>query len=246
MKARFSATMRRVGCISCYDVGPHLRLLSIFALLIFATPARPCALALVLALDVSASVDSNEYRLQLDGTAQALHANAPSLIAGPVALAATQWASRDEQRLIADWTLIDSPSALTAFTTVLRAAPRPEWRGRTATGAALTHAQALFASSPDCARQVVDISTDDIQNDGPLPHPLVEVNALAIGGDLPLDHGTRAEEGGALTRWLEAHVISGPVAFVEQADDWRDFARAMERKLWREIHGQPIALAPLR
>jgi hypothetical protein len=69
----------------------------------------------------------------------------------------------------------------------------------------------------------------------------VAVNALAVGGDLPLDHGSRAEEGGALTRWLGAQVIRGPGAFVEAADDWRDFAAAMERKLLREIAGGAFA-----
>jgi hypothetical protein len=212
-----------------------------FLLVATAGVAQPCTLALVLALDVSASVDGHEYRLQIEGTAQALQANAASLLAGPVALAATHWASRNEQRLVAGWTLIDSPKALEAFTARLHAAPRPDWRGRTATGEALAHAEALFASAPACARQVIDISTDDVRNDGALMRTRVEVNALAVGGDLPLDHGTRAEEGGTLTRWLQTHVIAGPGAFVEQADDWRDFARAMERKLWREIHGQPLA-----
>jgi hypothetical protein len=205
--------------------------------------AQPCTLALVLALDVSASVDGVEYRLQLDGTAQAIEALGADLVAGPVALAATQWASADEQRVIVGWHLINSPAALGQFTATLRAAARPEWQGRTATGAALDHALALFAQAPTCARQVIDISTDDVQNDGPLPRrwPLIGVNALAVGGDLPLDHGTRADEGGGLTRWLEGHVISGPGAFVESADDWRGFARAMERKLWRELHGQSVA-----
>jgi len=62
------------------------------------------------------------------------------------------------------------------------------------------------------------------------------------GGDLALDHGSRASGGGALTRWQEARVIRGPGAFVEGADDWRDFAAAMERKLLREVLGQTVAM----
>jgi hypothetical protein len=97
---------------------------------------------------------------------------------------------------------------------------------------------------------VIDLSTDDAANEGADPGGLdlgpVGVNALAVGGDLPLDHGSRAAEGGALTRWLEARVIRGPGAFVEPADDWRDFAGAMERKLLREVLGQTVAAAPAK
>ncbi|MFN6979640.1 MAG: DUF1194 domain-containing protein, partial [Gemmobacter sp.] len=71
----------------------------------------------------------------------------------------------------------------------------------------------------------------------------VVVNALAVGGDLPLDHGTIAEEGGRLSAWLEANVIRGPGAFVERAEDYRDFERAMERKLLRELGGMVLGRA---
>lgn len=219
-----------------------------FALL--ATKGAACPLALVLALDVSASVDAHEYRLQTTGTAAALTApavQAALLRHGPVALAVTLWAGPGEQAQVAGWASIATSADISAFAARLAATPRPAWGGRTATAAALAHAGVLFANAPDCDRRVIDLSTDDLANAGSDPRGLdlgpVTVNALAIGGDLPLDHGSRADEGGALTRWLQARVIRGPGAFVEAADDWRDFASAMERKLLREVLGQAVALA---
>ena len=218
-----------------------------FALLL-SNPAQGCPLALVLAMDVSASVDAHEFRLQAGGTAAALTApavQAALLAVGPVAIAVTLWAGPDEQAQVAAWATLHTAADIATLAARITATPRPGWGGRTATAAALTHAAALFAFAPDCHRQVIDLSTDDAANAGPDPQGLnlgaVTVNALAVGGDLPMDHGSRADEGGALTRWLETRVIRGPGAFVEGADDWRDFAGAMERKLLREVLGQTVA-----
>lgn len=218
------------------------------AVLALAGPAQACALALVLAMDVSASVDAVEYRLQVEGTAAALRApavQAAVLAHGPVAVAVTQWAGQGEQAQVAGWRVLATPADIAALADEVAGLPRPVWGGRTATAGALAHAAGLFAAMPGCARAVIDLSTDDAANEGGDPGLLalgpVAVNALAVGGDLPLDHGARAEEGGALSRWLAARVIRGPGAFVESADDWRDFAAAMERKLLREVLGQAVA-----
>lgn len=221
------------------------------ALALLAAPVSACPLALVLALDVSASVDEQEFRLQTHGTAAAL--TSPPVQAAllaqaqaPVAVAVTLWAGVAEQRVVAGWHRLSGPDDIAALAARIAATPRPDWAGRTATAAALVHAAGLLADAPPCGRQVIDLSTDDAANEGADPGALnlgpVTVNALAVGGDLPLDHGSRASEGGALTRWLEARVIRGPGAFVEGADDWRDFAAAMERKLLREVMGQTVAM----
>lgn len=218
------------------------------AALALAAPAQACPLALVLAMDVSASVDAVEYRLQTAGTAAAL-ASAPvqaAILADPpVALAVTLWAGQGEQAVVLGWRTLATPADILAAAATIAAIPRPGWGGRTATAPALAHAARLLASAPPCARQGIDLTTDDIANEGGDPAALdlraIAVNALAIGGDLPLDHGSRAAEGGTLTRWLAAHVIRGPGAFVTGADDWRDLAAAMERKLLREIAGGAFA-----
>jgi hypothetical protein len=217
-------------------------------LVVLAAPVSACPLALVLALDVSASVDAREYHLQTTGTAAALMApavQAALLAQGPVAMAVTLWAGLGEQARVAGWDTLHTAPDIAALAARIAAAPRPDWGGRTATAQALSHAAGLFAAAPPCARQVIDLSTDDTANAGADPRGLdlgaATVNALAVGGDLPLDHGSRADEGGALTRWLQARVIRGPGAFVEAADDWRDLAGAMERKLLREVLGQTVA-----
>jgi hypothetical protein len=224
------------------------------ALCALASPASAdCRLALVLALDVSASVDSTEYRLQAEGTAVALMSpavRAAVLADAPVALAAFLWSGAEEQVLAADWALVTDEAALQRFAGTLAGVPRPDFGGRTATGAALVRAAALLARAPACDRQVVDVSTDGIANDGVAPAAArallgaVTVNALAVGGDLPFDHGTRSDEGGRLSAWLAQEVLHGPGAFVIAADDYRDFARAMARKLEREVRPLAVGAAP--
>ncbi len=212
-----------------------------------AQPAAACRLALVLALDVSASVDAEEYRLQAEGLAAAL-TSAPVkrlLLNGPpVALAAFQWSGPDDQALVADWRLIETEAALDAFAAQVLGAPRPAgFDGRTAIGAAMLRGAALLAMAPPCDGRTIDIAADGESNSGPPPRQArlqpalagITVNALSIGGDLPMDHGTAAEEGGKLSAYLEAEVIHGPLAFVERAADHGHFAEAMQRKLEREL-----------
>jgi hypothetical protein len=112
-------------------------------------------------------------------------------------------------------------------------------------------ARRLLDRAPACDAYTLDLATDGENNDGPEPGPLraalfadAQVNALAVGGDLPLDHGTIFEEGGRLTAYLERHVIWGPGAFVESAEDYDGFERAMARKLEREM--QPPLLGAVR
>jgi hypothetical protein len=207
-----------------------------------------CCLALVLALDVSASVDPTEFRLQADGMAAALRA--PQVVAamlaggGHVSVAVTQWSGPQDQAIIADWTVIDTPEAIDGLAARVAAVQRrPAFDGRTAVGSALEHGARLLERGPRCALQVIEIAVDGTNNAGPDPAVMrdspalarITVNALAIGGDLPLDHGTMAGEGDRLSAWLRAEVIRGPGSFVERAEDYPDFERAMTRKLLREL-----------
>ena len=214
-----------------------------------AAQAQGCRMALVLALDVSASVDAREYALQMQGMAAALMA--PPVVAAflapgepPVALAAFTFSGPQDAALVAPWRLVDSPAALADTAARIAATPRRStFDGRTALGAALAKGAALLADAPPCPRRVIDIAADGENNAGPAPRIAraadalagVEINALSIGGDLPLDHGTFADEGGQLSRYLAREVIQGPDAFVERAGDYADFERAMTRKLLREL-----------
>lgn len=226
-----------------------------FALsLLFALAAAPahaaCRLALVLALDVSASVDATEYRLQAQGMAAALLAPAvqDAILAdpgAPVALSAFVWSGPGDQSLIADWTLIDSAARLEAFAAAIAAHPRRvAFDGRTAIGSALQRGAFLHDIAPPCGRRVIDIAVDGINNAGTPPHQVrdgaaladITVNALAIGSDDPETPGfVLAPRVRRLASYLDDTVIRGPDAFVEVATDYRDFERAMTRKLEREL-----------
>ena len=213
--------------------------------------AAGCRLALVLGMDVSASVDSREYALMMQGTAAAMRApevQAVFLEGALVAVAAFVWAGAREQAMVADWVLVKDAAVLERLAGRIAGFARPggdpqgPWGGRTAVGAALQAARVLLDRAPGCDAQTVDLAGDGINNDGPEPGPLraalldgVTINALAVSGDLPFDHGTIEEEGGRLSAWFRDHVLHGPGAFVESAEDYRDFERAMTRKLLREL-----------
>ena len=215
-------------------------------LLLAAPAAAECRQGLVLALDVSASVNAVEYRLQAEGTAAALRSPPVRAIlldpaAPPVALAAFLWSGPEAQTLILPWRLIDGPAALEASAARIATAPRPPVDGRTAIGSAMLFAAALFAAAPGCPVLTLDISGDGESNAGPAPQDArqrlagVTINALAVKGDLPWDHEDFATHVGALSAYFEARVIHGPGAFVERAWDYGDFEAAMTRKLLREL-----------
>lgn len=234
--------------------------MALVALLAGGAARAECRLALVLGMDVSASVDAREYALMMNGTAAALTAPQvrEAIFSGPpVALAAYVWAGRREQAVVARWTLIDSPAALERFAARIATFPRPSgdpiagWTGRTAVGSALIAGRELLHQAPACDAQTIDIAGDGENNDGPEPAPLratllagITVNALAVSGDLPYDHGTMADEGGRLSAWFAANVLNGPGAFVESALDYDDFERAMTRKLERELRPALLGYLP--
>lgn len=231
-----------------------MKALALLAGLLMAGPAGAgCRLALLLALDISTSVDMREDRLQREGLAQALRdrevqAAILALPSAPVALAVYEWSGRYQQATTLPWTVLDGPDTLARATGVIAASERAFDRYPTALGYAVGHAATLFAGAPDCAARTLDVSGDGITNDGFGPRlaygnfPLddVTVNALAIGG---------AGDDAALLSYYRDELIRGPGAFLITADGYRDFARAMRRKLLREIGSAVVGgsvLAPAR
>jgi hypothetical protein len=195
-----------------------------------------CRLALLLGMDVSASVDAEEYDLQLGGLASALiH---PSVVAaalngtGYVTLSIYEWSGRFQQDVLVDWTPIRSEADLTAIAERVLRATRTHEDFPTALGYALGFAASRFETAPPCLFRTLDISGDGQNNDGFPPaaayehFPLdgVTVNGLAIGG---------ASRG--IEDYYLAEVIRGPGAFVEYARTHADFEDAMRRKLEREL-----------
>lgn len=204
-----------------------------------------CRLALLLALDISSSVDAAEDALQRQGMAAALMA--PEVAAAflavpghPVALSVVEWSGQMQQDVTLDWVLIDDAATLSRVAARISASRRPYAEFSTAIGAMLTHADGHFRRGPRCDAQVLDISGDGVQNDGPTPEEAYAsgalgfaiVNALAIITDDPtLDHA----EDDDLMRHFQTRVIRGPGAFVIRADGFDDYQRALSAKLVREL-----------
>ena len=161
------ATVRKVSTVGA---------LAALAVVGAAAPAAAsdCRQGLILALDVSASVNAEEYRLQAEGTAAALRAPGVRAIlldpAGPpVALAVFLWSGVGEHTLVLPWRLVDGAAALEAVAATIAATPRPPNDGRTAIGSAMLFAEALFAVQPGCPVLTLDISGDGENNAGPAP-----------------------------------------------------------------------------
>lgn len=205
-----------------------------------------CRLALMLAVDVSRSVDAQDYVIQTDGLAAALQDRAVrEAIFGPegqVALAIYYWSGRGSQDLIQPWVILDSPEALDSAIWAVRRTPRPASRLATALGDALRYGSGLMAKAPDCARKVIDVAGDGQNNEGVSVARTYEredftgitVNGLAVG-----------EHEAGIVDYYQTEVIRGPGAFVETAARQSDYPAALRRKLLRELQGPMIGTRTL-
>lgn len=213
-------------------------------------PAQDCRLALVLALDVSSSVDAREDALQRGGLAAALVApevqRAFFATPVPVALAVFEWSGRYNQQLLIDWLVIDHPEALGAAAAQIAGSTRSQTEYPTAMGHALGYAAGLLRRAPDCAQRTVDVAGDGENNEGFGPRQAyaefafdeVTVNGLVVNA---------ADGEGAFTLldFFRAEVLRGPGAFVEVAQGFHDYEEAMRRKLEREVLPRIVGQAEL-
>jgi len=199
---------------------------------------QPVDAALALAVDVSASVDFQEFALMIGGLASAFRDEAVLAAAtgGPrraVAVAALFWSEAAEAAV--RWTRIADAAGAEAFASALEAAPRLPRPGATALGEGMVAGLAVLARCPaETSRSLLDVSGDGRGNRGRAPGPVrdlgvaagVTINALAVLNEEPdlLDH-------------YEAEVIGGPGAFAMSCADYADFAEAIRRKLLRELRG---------
>jgi len=219
--------------------------------------AAGCRQALALGLDVSGSVDTREYRLQLDGLAAALtdprvSRALLSMPAAPVRLAVYEWSGPGYQRLLLDWTEIADRATLTRIAAGLAATARRPAPPGTGLGAAMHHGARLLADQPDCWRRTLDISGDGRHNQGPHPRAVkaellpqgITLNALVIGADTPRGDDRRQADFGALSSYFRAWVILGQGAFVETALGFEGYGEAMARKLLRELELPVLSALP--
>ena len=220
----------------------------------FAYPGlAACRLGLVLAVDVSGSVDAREYRLQLDGIAAALldPTVAEQVLAtpqAPVSITVFEWSNTLYRRVVIDWVSLDSYARIVDVASVLRRHFTRPKQGATAIGGAMLYSDQLFRRGPECWVRKIDISGDGKNNFGPEPELVrrdpafsrVTINGLVIGSDASRGRDERQMEIMELSAYFRRRVIHGPGAFIEVAQGFGDFERAMTRKLLRETEVPPI------
>jgi len=202
-----------------------------------AQPAGHCRLALVLALDVSSSVDAAEYDLQRTGLAAALLdpdvRRAILAGGGHVALAAFEWSGFHQHKLQLDWTALRTSADIDRAAATLRAMSRSHRDFPTSIGPALGYAAGMLERGPRCDRQVIDVSGDGINNYryGPreayrhFPLSEVTVNGLVIYDGDP-----------EVPAYYAAEVLHGTGAFLVVAAGYAGFREAITRKLFREVN----------
>lgn len=197
--------------------------------------AQACETALLLAMDVSNSVDVAEYRIQAEGLAMALAdpVIAEILVQDRIAIAVMQWAGEQRQQLSIGWTRMTGPAAVAGLAARAMAMERAFVLSDTAPGPALHAAIDAFASAPECRRKVIDVSGDGTPNSGGSPAAArqraeragITVNGLAI--EAP-GHGL------AVSNFYRRALITGD-GFVLTARGHRAYTETLRRKILREI-----------
>lgn len=209
----------------------------------------PVDLELALGIDVSGSVDEEEAVLQRNGYIAAFRH--PSILGaikhgalGRIAVSYYEWAGFGHMKIIAPWTLIEDKNSADAFATMLTR-EQPETARRTAIAAAISFgARSFDANGFSGKRRVLDISGDGPNNWGDRVDTArdwavargVTINGLPIVNDRPSFFGRPPMKD--LDLYYRDCVIGGPGAFYVVAKDFKDFARAVLRKLILEIAGR--------
>ena len=223
-----------------------------FASALFAaSPARtePVDLLLVLAADVSRSVDSQKFQLQREGYAAALAD--PRVIdaiqsgrRGRIGVLFLEWSGFGNQKVVIDWTVVDGPKAAQAFGDRLLESPR-SFADRTSISGGIDAAVAQLARAPfEAQRRTIDVSGDGTNNAGrdvglARDEALalgISINGLVILSDTPLPwNPEHTNPPGGLTKYYRDNVIGGPGSFVLEAKDFNSFGEAIVKKMIAEI-----------
>lgn len=225
--------------------------LALLAAGLVASPAiaadTPVDLELVLAVDISYSMDAEEQQIQRDGYVAAI-VSKPVLDAikegmlGKIVVAYVEWAGAEEQRTVVPWRLIDGPESAQAFADELAGAPLRR-AYRTSISGGLMHAARLFEGNEyEGQRKVIDVSGDGPNNQG-APVEMVRDEILERGvviNGLPLMLKRPSYAMMDLTD-LDAYyrdcVVGGPGAFVLPVRSVDQFPDAVRTKLVMEIAG---------
>ena len=208
----------------------------------------PVDVELVLAVDISYSMDPDEQQLQREGYMKAL--TSPEFlralregIHGKVAVTYFEWAGTHDRRVVVPWRVIEGPESADAFVSELAAAPYRR-AARTSVAGAIEFGAALFETSGfRGVRRVIDVSGDGANNQGPIV-TVARDEALAKGitiNGLPVmvkrpSYATMDID--TLDIYYEDCVIGGPGSFVIPIREKDKFVEATRTKLVLEIAGR--------
>lgn len=245
--------LKRLSCATCAG----LRLAALVIVFWLAAPSVEVSLAeeravvdvkLVLAVDVSWSMDHDEQRIQRDGYAAAFQSEEviEAILHGGygrVAVVYMEWAGTGSQEIVIPWTLIDSAEASHAFADSLREGAPQHFR-RTSISDAIDFAAALFDDAPyQAVRRVIDLSGDGPNNQG---RPVTEARDAAVAAGitingLPLMTNPAGNDVIFAIPELDSYfadcVIGGNLAFMIPVTSWEEFPVAVRRKLVLELAG---------
>ena len=206
-------------------------------------------LEVILAADVSRSIDDGEFDLQRKGYAAALtDPRVLTAIQGrankAIGISFIEWSGDEDQQVVIDWTEIRDEEDAGSVAAAILAAPR-SFMGRTSISAAIDFAMTRFAMAKwQAKRRIIDVSGDGTNNSG---RPVTEardqavangvtINGLAIINDKPnLGYSAHTQPPGGLPLYYKENVIGGPNAFLIVVQDFNSFADAMANKLSKEI-----------
>lgn len=232
--------------------GRHFRVIASFALIVLssfsvapqAQQAPRVDINLVLAIDCSYSVNPQEYALQMAGMASAI--SDPAIVRaiengvhGAIAVTVVQWSHKYSQVVVVPWMRIASQRQARLLAAAIARAQRQTAKGATSISGMLDFGQTLIRTAPFISqRNIIDVVADGKNNSGDPVEGMrdrLNANGITINGLAILNEETR------LDHYMRSRVIGGNFAFVEQTANYEDFARAIHRKLLREIQGVPIS-----
>jgi len=214
-----------------------------------ARSAEPVDLLLVLAADVSRSIDPQKFQLQRDGYAAAISDRRvlDVIRSGAhhrIAVCFVEWSGIGAQKLVIDWTAIQDDASAHQFSSQIVEAQR-SFADRTSISGGIDFAMAQFERAPfEARRHIIDVSGDGTNNSGREVTSArdeavangVTINGLVILSERPLAwNADHTNPPGGLDNYYRDNVIGGPGAFVMVAENFDSFGQAIINKLIAEI-----------
>jgi Protein of unknown function (DUF1194) len=239
----------------------RIRILLVILLMIAGVPLARAAeqvdLLLVLAADVSRSVDQKKFQLQREGYAAAI--TDPRVLKaissganGKIAMSFVEWSGIGAQKVVIGWTVVGDAEAARKFGDQLAEAPR-SFADRTSISGGIDFSVSLLERAPfEAARRTIDVSGDGTNNSGrdvinardEAVAKGITINGLVILSERPMSwNPDHTNPPGGLEAYYRDNVVGGAGAFVVVAEDFNSFGQAIMKKLIAEIAELPTARA---